>query len=311
MTACIVLATLILPDSSVGAWASFRDRVPTVASAWNLADGSGAEYEADSGRSVRTFLTLSVVGHEQFTGKRAYWVEITSRLENSNREWVNKALLTVDSQNVTIPTAITQLPGRPPMTVPSVWMSTWARGELALMAGYIEFYGWGSYALVPVLRGPDACQSIGSRYEECYFLGLRTWPNSLPKAKDLGPDTVTTPAGTFACEHWRFNTKSEGWRRNPGPTDVWLAKDAGPFGIVRARTYDRVDYMQPMTQSAEMNLTRIVADAKDKITIVPQSAQPATLWSWLWQQRNDLVRFTLPQLGLPAISLPLSHREKF
>jgi hypothetical protein len=62
----------------------------------------------------------------------------------------------------------------------------------------------------------------------------------------LGTETITTPAGTFVCEHWRTNDQS---------SDVWLSDKVSPWGIVKTTGKD-----------SSLLLTRLVTDAKTKIT---------------------------------------------
>jgi len=300
LCSALSLATLTVVRNRVDADQYFRAHPPAFSSLWNLVVGSGAEYQVHCSYGTECLVDLSIVGQETVDGKSAYWMEISTRHPNSDHEFINKALFYLHGKNIVFPSAITQLPGHPPMTVPSEWMFTWARGELALAAGYIEPYGWGEYG-APSVGGPNDCSLVGLQYQPCYFKALGQFPNGLPKAKYLGPETVTTPAGTFPCQHWQFHADSEPWRPNPNSIDVWLAKGAGPFAIVRARMHDRNrEGVAAWDRISEMVLTRVVVDAKDKILTAPQKAQPATLWYWLWEQRNDLLRLCLPQLGLPA-----------
>jgi hypothetical protein len=67
-------------------------------------------------------------------------------------------------------------------------------------------------------------------------------------AQDLGSESVTTPAGTFVCEHYRS-----------ADSDVWVSQKVAPFGMVRATSKD-----------SSVTLTKLLADAKDKITGTPR-----------------------------------------
>jgi hypothetical protein len=73
-------------------------------------------------------------------------------------------------------------------------------------------------------------------------------------AEDVGPEPVTTPAGTFATEHYRMKD---------GSGDVWLAAKAGPYGLVKFQGKDTT-----------MLLTKVITDGKDKITGTPQPFNP-------------------------------------
>jgi len=72
---------------------------------------------------------------------------------------------------------------------------------------------------------------------------------------DLGSDTVTTPAGTFSCEHYK---------QKDGSGEFWIKKNIGPFGLVKGINKD----------GSTTVLTKAVTDAKDKITGTPQPFNP-------------------------------------
>lgn len=76
-------------------------------------------------------------------------------------------------------------------------------------------------------------------------------------ADDLGSETITTPAGTFTCEHYRSKD---------GSGEAWLdPKAGGPYGLVK--TVSGKD-------NTTMILVKSVSDAKDKITGTPQPFNP-------------------------------------
>lgn len=77
-------------------------------------------------------------------------------------------------------------------------------------------------------------------------------------ATDVGSESVTVPAGTFTCEHYKAKD---------GSGDYWVAKNAGPYGLVK---------MQGQDQSS-MTLTKVITDAKDKITGTPQPFDPSMM----------------------------------
>lgn len=76
-------------------------------------------------------------------------------------------------------------------------------------------------------------------------------------ADDLGKETVTTPAGTFECEHYRAKD---------GSGEAWLdPKAGGPYGLVKSVSGNG---------GTTMVLVKSVTDAKDKITGTPQPFNP-------------------------------------
>lgn len=72
-------------------------------------------------------------------------------------------------------------------------------------------------------------------------------------AQDLGSESVTVPAGTFTCEHYRAKDGSESW----------LAKDVPPWGLVKHQGKD-----------STMVLVKVISEAKDKIVGTPQPFNP-------------------------------------
>ena len=74
------------------------------------------------------------------------------------------------------------------------------------------------------------------------------------RAEDIGSETVTTPAGTFTAEHYKMKD---------GSGDAWVAPKAGPYGLVKFQG-----------KETSMVLTKVITDAKDKITGTPVPFNP-------------------------------------
>ena len=74
------------------------------------------------------------------------------------------------------------------------------------------------------------------------------------KAERVGTETITVPAGTFSCEHYRAKD---------GSSDVWVSDKIAPWGLVK---------MQGKNNS--MVLTKVITDAKDNITGTPKKFDP-------------------------------------
>jgi hypothetical protein len=74
------------------------------------------------------------------------------------------------------------------------------------------------------------------------------------KADDLGTESVTTPAGTFSCHHYRMKD---------GSGDVWVSESVHPFGLVKSQDKDSTTV-----------LVKTLTDVKDKITGTPQPFNP-------------------------------------
>ena len=62
----------------------------------------------------------------------------------------------------------------------------------------------------------------------------------------VGTETITVPAGTFSCEHWR-NDKDN--------SDIWTSDKVAPYGMVKEQR-----------SGSGMVLTKILSDFPDRIT---------------------------------------------
>jgi hypothetical protein len=71
----------------------------------------------------------------------------------------------------------------------------------------------------------------------------------------VGTETITVPAGTYSCEHYRSSD---------GAYDVWVSEKVSPWGLVKSIRKDVVTYV----------LTRQITDAKTKITGPVQPFNP-------------------------------------
>lgn len=78
--------------------------------------------------------------------------------------------------------------------------------------------------------------------------------NIRDKADLVGTETITVPAGTFSCEHYRMKD---------GSSEVWVSNKVSPWGLVK---------MQGKNNA--MVLTKIITDAKDHITGTPKKFDP-------------------------------------
>lgn len=80
-------------------------------------------------------------------------------------------------------------------------------------------------------------------------------PDIRAKADDLGKESITVPAGTFSCEHYRAKD---------GSGDSWTSSKVSPIGLVRDQE----------KSGSTIVLLRTFTDAKDKITGTPQPFNP-------------------------------------
>jgi len=73
--------------------------------------------------------------------------------------------------------------------------------------------------------------------------------DSRTQAQRVGAESVTTPAGTFDCEHYKARD---------GSWDAWLSTEVAPWGLVKSTG-----------RSGTMVLTRVISNAVDRITGTP------------------------------------------
>jgi hypothetical protein len=66
-----------------------------------------------------------------------------------------------------------------------------------------------------------------------------------------GSETITVPAGTFSCKHWK---KDKG-PNDTGDSDIWTSDKISPFGVVKE-----------VSPGHTMVLVKVIADATDHIT---------------------------------------------
>ena len=87
------------------------------------------------------------------------------------------------------------------------------------------------------------------------------------KWHSLGAETITVPAGTFSCEHW---TNDE------GKGEIWANPKVGPMGLVKS-----------VEDGRTMVLTKVISDAKTKITGTPVKFDPKMMMQQRMQQRQQ------------------------
>ena len=149
-------------------------RAPQIPTPFKPVVGSGAEYQF-TGKKENANFTYAVVGQEQVDGAEGYWLEI--RIANAKKmkgETVMKELMVMNGTQPDIKRLIMQPPGRPAMEMP------------ASMMGMMKKH-------IPAATGGD--DKTGGPGEK------------------IGTETITVPAGTFECDHYR--TQQEGSTGRP------------------------------------------------------------------------------------------------
>jgi hypothetical protein len=78
--------------------------------------------------------------------------------------------------------------------------------------------------------------------------------NIANKAEIVGTDSITVPAGTFSCTHYRMKD---------GTGDAWVSDKVSPWGLVKSQDKD-----------SSVVLAKVITDAKDHITGTPTKFDP-------------------------------------
>jgi hypothetical protein len=195
-----------------------RFSAPHVMGFWNPVVGAGAVYTVQPAKGDKTEMQIAIVGKEAVDGKDAYWYEMS--FHQGGGQMIMKSLMVLNGPDTHVSRMIMQMPGRPPMEMPTQTMHQ------------------------------DRSTPADVRSD----------------AEDLGSDTITVPAGTFTCEHYR--TKNGG--------EVWVSQKVSPYGLVKSKTND-----------TSMELTKVVTGAKDQITGTPQPFNPQAFMQQQQQSPNQ------------------------
>jgi hypothetical protein len=78
----------------------------------------------------------------------------------------------------------------------------------------------------------------------------------------IGTETITVPAGTFSCKHW----KKEQGPNDSANSEIWTSDKVSPFGIVKEVTPGRT-----------MVLVKLISDAQDHISGPVKTFDPEEL----------------------------------
>ncbi len=242
-------SALVVLCATASAGSKISHDLPAFASAWKLSVGSGAEYEYRfNGRNAGP-TDVAIVGRESIHGRPGFWVEFSAPGPLA-KQLARKSLFFIDGKRIIFTRTVLDEPGYGPMELPGGLMALWSGEELRMMAGSLY---------VRPVRSPQ--ESEATHYP--YGLMLAHGWDGVPRAKHLGFDTITTPAGTFLCQHWRFGR---------GRGDVWISKGAGPFALVRAEIAEKGTRAR-----RALILRRVIADAKDRITGALRPYEPGKL----------------------------------
>ena len=189
-------------------------RIPTLSGIWHPEVGSGAAYEDTSAKGDKSQMEITVVGKEDVDGKTGYWMEYAMSKANM------------------------------------------MNGQQMLMKQLMTVEGDGLKASRVIFQEPgqepmemDASMMGGGRGAK------QTMPTDIAqKAELVGTESVTVPAGTFSCQHYRMKD---------GTGDGWVSDKVTPWGLVKSQGKD-----------STIVLTKVITEAKDRITGTPKKFDP-------------------------------------
>ncbi|MBI1737719.1 MAG: hypothetical protein HYR58_00540 [Acidobacteria bacterium] len=224
---------------------------------WLPMVGQGAAYELENG-SVRQDVEFTVVGSERRESELLHWLEVYAPCTARGIEFSD---------------------GTPGYyyTDPNTGESRWEPGNYGSYFTIAPYNGRCTNKFLVTTAGLIAAEAraLYSRWDvdqDGYFsvlellqikYGPPTWHPTLSKRPSdraptqpelpdfrkqavlLGTEVITTPAGTFTCEHWRSVSDK---------TDIWLSAEVPPLGLVKKSS-----------ASGNVALVRIITNAKPRL----------------------------------------------
>lgn len=188
----IVLTITMCVGFAGAAMAQMGMRTPQIPGEFKPVVGSGAQYGITTKKEPKMDLAYAIVGKESVDGADGYWMEIRM-LSGKGEGMIMKQLMVMSGDTPGIKRMIMQLPGRPAMEMP-----------MGMMGGMMRN--------MPKQTASGAGQAHG--------MGER-----------IGAETVTVPAGTFVCDHYRSQSEH-------GTSDIWASTKVAPYGLVKMASAD-------------------------------------------------------------------------
>jgi hypothetical protein len=188
---------------------------PSMPSLQNPTVGSGAEYLVTAKGKEMDIATVAL-SKENVDGDQGFWMEQRITSAELGGEMVMKTLTVVSGTQAGVKRMIMQQPGHSPMEMSGMMMSMMQPKSRPTPSG-----GGG--------KG-DMGQLIGT-------------------------ESVTVPAGTYSCQHYRKQEAS-------GPVDIWISTSITPYGMVKMTSAD-----------ATMVLKKILSNETSHIKGEPQKMQ--------------------------------------
>jgi hypothetical protein len=222
----VVVATLVTVALALplGAQMGTGMRAPDMSGIWHPVVGAGGAYEMTDKEGKKSQMEITIVGKEDTEGKTGYWMEMVLANARTGGDMYVKYLIAPSDNGVASLRMVMQQPGQDPM-------------EMDM----------------------NMNMNMGGRR-----MGPSTPTDIRDKAERVGTETITVPAGTFSCEHYRMKD---------GSSDAWVSDKVAPWGLVKMQGKD-----------SSMVLTKVIADAKDHITGTPKKFDPMQMMRGMGKQ---------------------------
>ncbi|MFZ0820657.1 MAG: hypothetical protein WAM91_11355 [Candidatus Acidiferrales bacterium] len=184
---------------------------PTFNGIWNPIVGAGSAYEMVQKDGTKQEMQIAIVKKETVDGKDGFWLEFL--MDSKDGQTAMQQLMLKDGEQVTVSKMVVQTPGQPPMEISMQMMG--------MMAG----------------RGGGMAPPA------------KAFADARANSERVGNESITTPAGTFDCEHFR---------QKDGSGDFWISPKVYPWAVVKATG-----------TNGNMLLIKVITDAKSHITGTP------------------------------------------
>ncbi len=178
---------------SHGGMGGMFGNMPSLPGLTNPTVGSGSEYLITA-KGKESDVAMVALGKEDVDGAAGYWMEMRMTSPDLGGEMVMKTLTVTTGTETGVKRMIMQQPGKPPMEMDGMLMSMMQQHQ-------------------PHPTTPNPGSGNGSRGEL------------------VGTESVTVPAGTFTCQHYRNQGTN-------GTTDMWISTDVTPYAMVKMTSAD-------------------------------------------------------------------------
>jgi hypothetical protein len=196
------------------------EETPDIPGAFKPVVGAGAQYNILAKDGSRILLEVAVVGEEEVGGDEGYWLE--SRMFFSKAGWtVLKQLVVINGKRESSKRVIVQSPGQPAVALP------------------LRTLGGGPSDTLFALRTRPEPGTFDFGVSESPYLrfgNIKTWER-------VATETITVPAGTFGCEHYRGKTGSR------AVADIWMSPNVTPYGLVKMTSKEETVILQKVLES--------------------------------------------------------------